>query len=332
LGLAQQTTEEIQKMAQISARDKNSSDFISKILNVESLQRIPDYILPCDNALAVTVTIAGHEATGYGEGGYELAYGKALSEATERCLLRWFNEQSGIKVTSNGWACHISSQLAIRSAIFELIERDVALKTWFRAAPYFIIPDDLLPKNVLKWKEPRDHQLEFHDLKIAISTGENGACVSAFLFNESANFVVGHASRWDLDQAINSAVAECLRAACSAIRFEHYAEVLALHRGDPNRRFQPGSHSLAYAYTNSLPSEISLKPSSSFEILAKWREHQQAFERIDQKSLSISTFEVGDRVVARVTGREFLEMFWGPTSRAQLDQMNGNNIFPHCVG
>lgn len=319
-------------MTQTSARGKNLSSFTSKVLNAESLQRIPDYILPDDTALAVTVAAAGHEATGYGEGSYELAYEKAFSEATERCLLRWVNEKSENKVTSNGWACHISAQLAIKSAIFELIERDVALKSWFRAAPYFIIPDELLPKNVLKWKELRGHQLEFHDLKVAISTGENGACVSAFLFNENANFVVGHASRWELDKAINSAVAECLRAASSAIRFEHYAEVLALHRGDAGRRFQPGSHSLAYAYTNSLPNVIGLKPSSSFEILAKWREHQQTFEQIDQKCLSISTFDVGDRVVARVTGQQFMEMFWGPVSRAQLDQINGNNIFPHCVG
>jgi hypothetical protein len=319
-------------MARTFAANNNLLDRPTKILNVECLPRIADYMLPGDKALAVTVSFSGHEATGYGEGREEIAYEKALSEATERCMLRWYNDQSDVKVTSNGWACHTSSKLAIDNAIFELIERDVALKTWFRGAPYSIIPDELLPEKILQWKRPRDHQLEFHDLKVVLSNAENGACVSAFLFNEDLNFVVGHASRWSLEQAINSAVAECLRAACSAIRFEHYVEILALHNGDTDRKYQPGSHSLAYAYTKSLPSVFGLTPSNSVEILAKWRDHQNRFSEIDRESLSISTFDVGDRVVARATGEQFLKMFWGPVKPEQLDHINGIYIFPHCVG
>lgn len=298
------------------------------ILETTTVIRPEGYALPNHQATSVTVLRSGFETTGYGEGSGHLAYEKALSEAIERSMLFEFRRQASRPESSNGWACHLTVALATQAAIFELIERDVALTSWQSGGPFFAVPDDLWPEKLRGWRSANGTRPEFFDLKILLSESINGACISALLFNDRGNFVAGHASGLNLGDAILSAAAECFRAAHAAIRFEHFNDVLSLHARRGDSPAEPGAHSLAYAYSVSIPDEVAIVPASSAEIRSKWQMHMEAFHRLDASDFSIMLFPVEDRVVARAKSQKYREIFWGPNPSGS----NFKNNSPHFVG
>ncbi len=255
----------------------NSSRYIQDnssnvhIIKSEKMVRPTGYSLPGYEAVATTITRYGFEATGFGEGIGQVANDKALSEAIERAVLMEFAYQQKIVETSNGWSCHRSAPLAKENAIFELIERDVALTAWQSGGPFMQLPEELWPSVLIAWKMSLNPRPEFFDLKILLSETENGACISALLFNDRGNFVTGHAAGTHLESVIISATAECLRSAHAAIRLEHFADVLSLHAGTTNKITKPGVHSLAYAYTFCMPNTVKIIQASSSQILEMWR-------------------------------------------------------------
>lgn len=297
-----------------------------EIIETTTIIRPDGYALPNHRATSVTVLCNGLKTTGYGEGCGHATYEKALSEAVERSALFEFRRQTGRIESSNGWACHFTAAQAINAAVFELIERDVAVATWHAGGPFFVIPDELWPEQLRGWRPAT--RPEFFDLKILLSESTNGVCISALLFNDRGNFVAGHASGPNLSDTILSAGAECLRAAHSAIRFEHFNDVRSLHAGRLNGPAEPAAHSIAYAYEVSIPQEFTIVSASSADIKTKWRRHIEGFNQLDRNNFSVTLFPIEDRVVARVKSEKYREMFWGPNQSGSKFKNNS----PHFVG
>ena len=318
----------IQPALNIGSSDSRNCSSKFTILKVEEIDRPAGYVLPGYDALAITVSRNGLEATGYGEGDSLLAKEKALSEAIERSALREFVRSRGISETSNGWSCHHTEPLAIENAILELIERDVVLSAWQTGGPFFEMPEALWPSALKVWKAAQRPRPEFFDLRLFLSETRNGASISALLFNERGNFVAGHASGLKLKNAIISATAECFRAAHAAIRFEHFAEVLSLHAATNKMQVEPGAHSLAYAYTVEIPSQVRIVSASESEILKKWDQHLELFQELDLRDYQVTLFHVEGRVVARVKNEKYKQIFWGQDPSGSKFQNNS----PHFVG
>lgn len=310
------------------ASSQNSrSLIIPKITSETEIKRPEGYALPGFVALSVTAEADGFAASGYGEGLRDVAREKAISEAFERLALFRFCADTNRQETSSGWAAHRSADLAIHAAILELTERDVALNAWEDGGPFYLVPETLWPKPLLEWKAEARPRLEFSDLRVLLSSGDNGACVSALLFNENGNFVAGHASAFQLEDAILSAANECFRAAHSAIQFECLAETAALHSGKPGTTAAPGAHSLAYAYKETMPDVVRIVSATENDILSRWERHQTGVNNINLAEFDTQIFQVGGRIVARVKSPRHRQIFWGRTN-----DLSKRNQRPHFVG
>lgn len=292
----------------------------------EQIKRPNGYSLPAQISGSV---IASHESInieGFADAEPVLCEQKAVSEALERYALRYFTSKNKVVETSNGWACHFSPEQAVENAVFELIERDVALTNWEDYGIFFEIPEDLWPIEIIKWKLDRPKDIEFSNLKLFLSKNENGCAISAFLFNENNNFVAGHSSRNSLNQAILSATSECMRAAHSALRFEYLNDVISLHSNKKLNNVEPGSHSLAYAYSEVLPKEVKIESATASQISDFWNLHQSNFKNLNYDDFEIKLFKVNDRFVARVKTNKMREIYWGQNKNTC------KNNYPHCVG
>lgn len=298
-----------------------------KITNDIEIGRPVGYAFDGNVAISITAEASGFKAIGYGEGPRELAYSKATSEAYERLALLKFCSDCGVADTSSGWAANFTKELAIQSALYELIERDVALSAWENGGSFYSVPETLWPKTLSAWSLERHSLLEFSRLRILLSRNHNGACISVLLFNERGNFVAGHASAFELQDAIRSAANECFRAAHAAIQFDSFAEVAALHASRPGDKASPAAHSLAYAYKETMPAVVSIEDATERAIGDFWNEHQTTVGNLDLGGFDIRTFQVGDRIVARVRSSMYRDIFWGRTNDGSKQ-----NQYPHFVG
>lgn len=290
-----------------------------------TLLRPQGYSFTGNTYLTITAEIEGFEGIGYGEGSSELAMAKARSEAVERACLKWFVRNYGGPESSNGWATHIDRELAIRNAFFELMERDIALTAWETGGPFFLVPDELWPAALTSWTQTSG-SLEFGIVRVLISFGERGACISVLLMNRSGRFVAGHAASLSLSGAIESAANEAFRAAHSALQFDHFATVRSLHNSDDQYAVaEPGAHSVAYAYNEVFPEEVAVSKMSAREIKMKWS-GATALKPSDD-AFTMTIFKAGPFITARLKSSWFREMYWG-----QAKVSNSRNKRPHFVG
>lgn len=292
----------------------------------ESIIRPNGYNLPNQISGSITASLDSISVEGFADAEPVLCEQKAISEAIERYALRYFTIRNKLTETSSGWACQFSPEQAIENAIFELIERDVAVTNWEKFGIFYEIPETLWPEEILNWKTNRTENIEFFNLKIYLSKNNNGCCISALLFNKNNNFVAGHASRKRLDQAILSATSECMRAAHSALRFEYIHDTILLHSHQHLNAVEPGAHSLAYAYSEILPKEITFEFCEESKILDFWNLHQLNFEDLSYENFQIKLFRIANRFVARVKSKQMREIYWGKN----LSECKNN--YPHCVG
>ncbi len=300
----------------------------AKVLRTDEIRRPIGFSIPGEKALSVTLEVEGRTATGFGEGEEELAYKRAYSEALERLALFSFCARTEAKESSNGWAAHTLPALAIDAAILELIERDVALTAWENGGPFYVLPDALWPSILTPWHSLESRRAEYSDLKLLLTHSENGAAISALLFNGRGNCVAGHGSSVTIEGAIRSAVNECFRAAHAALRFANLSDVFALHlETDRRQRFEPSAHSLAYAYREPFPAEVRVEPISEAEALGIWERHRQNFLQLDRAALDIILIDAGTHVVARVKSPRYRQIYWG-----RCPDVSKPNQRPHFVG
>jgi|GEM_PF-2696379 hypothetical protein len=300
------------------------------VIEVRTIDRADGYRLPLSHCVAIKVQYEQIQAEGFGEAStYEIAYAKALSEAYERFAF-YYSARLGIKSgSSNGWASHLTSELALESAVYEIIERDVAIKAWQNFGPYLRIPQSLWPSQLAIWEKSKPGDLEFNKIEVLLSYNQNGACVSVLLLNGKNNFVSGHASGLNLTDTILSAAQECFRAAHLALRFEYFGEVRRLHStGYENEKpFEPGVHALAYAYLASLPDRIAFENCDEVSIISFWNNHKvQATKWVNQARQLF--FKVADRIVVKTEIENISKMYWGRTN----DRDQNTNKHPHIVG
>ncbi|MDZ4661246.1 MAG: YcaO-like family protein [Pseudomonadota bacterium] len=300
-----------------------------RVSKLKPIKRPDGYFIPGFISGSVFVSIASIEETGFSDSRPETVTLKATSEALERLVFRKYFKKSGKPDTTNGWACHLELNSALENALCELIERDVALTTWENSGPFYEIPKSLWPSEILKWADSKPHSLEYPDLKIYLCATENGCAISSLLFNERGNFVTGHASGLSLKNSILSATAECFRSAHAALRFEHFSEVSNLHNTNiTSLSVPPGAHSLAYAYSVPMPSEVVLKQATPIFIETSWSQHQKIVLGTSLNEFEILTFKICDYYVVRLRSLNFKKLFWGKTSsREPLTNKN-----PHFVG
>lgn len=300
------------------------------IVEVRTIERAEGYKLPSSHCVAVKVRYDQIESEGFGEAmTYDMAYAKALSEAYERFAF-YYSPRLGIRSgSSNGWASHMNSSLALESSVCEIIERDVATSAWKNFGPYFKIPESLWSNQLIEWQQIRPANLEFSRLEVLLSLNENGCCVSVLLLNDKNNFVSGHASGLNLTDSILSAAQECFRAAHLALRFEYFNEVRRLHSPgiESEKAFEPGVHALAYAYTAFLPKEIIFNSCNEVSILNFWDRHEAKIKNWmkDAKNLF---FKVADRIVVKSEIESISKMYWGRTKNLEKNL----NKYPHIVG
>lgn len=299
-----------------------------QLIAIEKIKRPLGYAIPNYASLSATIHYGQIRTQGFGEGPEQLAIAKAISEATERAVQKYFALKTGQAESSNGWACHISPSLAVQSALMELTERDVALSNWESNGPFYELPTSLWPSEVTSWNSSKSSDQEFSNLRILVSSNKNGACISALLFNDKLNFVSGHASGVDLSQAILSATTECMRAAHAALRLDSFSEVTALHLQDFSKPTSPGSHSLAYAYAETLPACIQIIEASESQILNIWKNHVTTFSAFDLSEMQIHLYQVGELFVARVRSDKHRHIYWGKNNNFK----NNFNLSPHFVG
>lgn len=299
-----------------------------QLITIEKIKRPLGYAIPTYVSLSATIRYGQIRTQGFGEGPEQLAIAKAISEATERAVQKYFALKTGQPESSNGWACHTSPSLAVQSALMELTERDVALSNWESNGPFYELPSSLWPSEVTSWNSTKSNDQEFSNLRILVSSNKNGACVSALLFNDKLNFVSGHASGLDFSQAMLSATTECMRAAHAALRLDSFSEVTALHLQDFSKPTSPGSHSLAYAYSETLPAGIQIIEANESQALNIWKNHVAIFSTLDLSEMQIQLYHVGDLYVTRVRSDKHRPIYWGKNDNIK----NNFNLNPHFVG
>ena len=316
--------------------NKNSSDFsiLWPALDVGELcfgglERIPrptGYSL--NHMASALMEVRSQEFTfeGFADGDERSLEAKAKSEAIERLVMSTYALNTGLADTSSGWSCHYSLDQAIENALYELIERDVALSAWENGSSFFLVPEILWPVKIREWALTYRTKLEYSLPRICLSEDKNGLVVSAFLFNSDGNCVVGHASKPNLNDSILAAFCECLRAGHSAVRFEYINEVTALHAGNRSLAHSPGAHSVAYAYTVRFPEHANFIQISESEVLSKWASHVKQQSERDLSKAEIIAFRVLDRVVVRIRDDSIRKIYWG------LSENEIINKHPHIVG
>lgn len=184
------------------------------LLNAGTLKLQIDYLNWVDDAfpgftdIRVQITIGGLTHTGFGSAAsQDLALTKAAAEALERAVLR-DNKFS----TSNGLAAHMSANLAMASAINELLERDSILCHFYGNQPYKRLPMDAVRSpffnSLRSWYELRD---------ISFSLFELGAKGALFVVDgrhrstDAFGFILGGGHKSTREESVESAAFEATR-------------------------------------------------------------------------------------------------------------------------
>lgn len=261
-----------------------------------------------EHIISIRGKISGHEILACGEAQDEAtAQAKAISEFVERATLVTFGKLLGAR-TSNGWSAHPNAEAARSSAICELVERDAVLAHWYLKRPFREINRDELPESIQSWCKNELATAEFPILRVLVSDIGLGPSVSCFLLNERGYGVCSHATRFDLDDAIESAISEACRGAHKAIRKAHWGESLKLKENVAGR-VSPSSHNLFYAYHEPFPAWV-FGEKISYQVARQ--EWDVRLSSVNQnkgfKYTSVLEYPIK---VGFATHKEALEIFWG---------------------
>ncbi|CAN5419218.1 hypothetical protein BH10BDE1_BH10BDE1_28140 [soil metagenome] len=297
------------------------------VVSVREINRPEGYRVPEYRNFHVVVEGDGIQAEGWGSGTLLEGIEKAKSEVFERYVFFATNPLTDQRKSSSGWAAHLDFASARNAAVAELIERDSALSAWLNNGPYLAVPRSLWPQSVSSWAQLNSATtVEFGQPTVLLSLGANGCAASVILGNKNGGGVTGHASGFDLNGAIVSAFFEALRSAHAALRFEDFAEVVALHSKDHAVSFGPGGNAMAYAYGEPLPS-LNVQYASAEQIKECWRSHvSKLFAHVARAR--IDYFEISNRVVVHAELDNVSQIFWGPTPAS----WKSKNNHPHIVG
>lgn len=257
----------------------------------------------------------------------EQAVTKAVAELLERTAMKnWLDENPHLEIeNSNGFAAHVTEDLAREAAIFERVERDAVLAQWYTATPFLLIAPETLPIKLQAWCSSELAQSEFPNLKILLSTQGLGPSVTCILMNRDGFGVSGHATKADFLQAIESAVAEACRAAHLYLRRSFWSDSLSLKHEEPNtRKVKPGAHALYYAYHEPFPAWMFGREMSWIEAESLWTERMQAFTHKAMPNFSFQVLLREPLVVGFAYSSDCFDLTWGPCDPAQILSSSAN--------
>lgn len=247
----------------------------------------------------------------------DLAMTKAVAELVERAtMLNWSKKGSSQLRTSSGWAAHDNEQSCKQSAILELVERDAVLAQWYSRTSFIEIDPKALPDSIRIWAQSELCQSEFPRLHLLLSTEGVGPSVSCLFLNENGFGVSGHATKANLFDSIESAIAETCRAAHLAIRKSFMDDSVQLKNSIASR-VDPGAHAVYYAYHEPFPQWM-------FGRTATWEVANQVWQqKITQLNMDSFRFEVALQepfVVGVASHPEIFEVSWGSTVENEINK------------
>ncbi len=260
----------------------------------------------------------------------EQAITKAVAELLERTAMKnWLDENPHLEIeNSNGFAAHATEDLARKAAIFERVERDAVLAQWYTATPFLLIAPETLPIKLQAWRSSELAQSEFPNLKILLSTQGLGPSVTCNLMNRDGFGVSGHATKADLLQAIESAIAEACRAAHLYLRRSFWSDSLLLKSEERNaHKVKPGAHALYYAYHEPFPAWMFGRELSWSEAEKFWAERMRAFTQKVMPNFSFQVLLREPLAVGFAHSSDCFDLAWGPCDPAQILSSSANKRF-----
>ncbi|MGE0525470.1 MAG: YcaO-like family protein [Bdellovibrionales bacterium] len=244
-------------------------------------------------------------------------------------MKNWLDENSHLEIeNSNGFAAHVTEDLARQAAIFERVERDAVLAQWYTATPFLLIAPETLPIKLQAWRSSELAQSEFPNLRILLSTQGLGPSVTCVLMNREGFGVSGHSTNANLLEAIEGAIAEACRAAHLYLRRSFWSDSLLLRSEQHDvHKVKPGAHALYYAYHEPFPIWMFGREMSSNEAKGFWKERMQVFA---QKAMPNFSFQVLLReplAVGFAHSSDCFELTWGPCDPARILSSSANKRF-----
>ena len=295
------------------------------------------------HAFRCTLQVGGILGVGFGESHSALlATQKAISEAFERAVLVRLRGTPWAGSTSSGWASHVDSVAARRSALGELLERDSILVHWLTQTPLHQVSLTDAPNWLRAFlKDELPLQSDFKGLKVLAGYLGHVPTATVVLEKASGGAVLSHAAGQTLEQATFSALIETCRIAQLSGEDQFVASAIRLSpTADEATRVLPEDHAMFYAHHEQLPDWF-------FGSGQGWRASDLAWKtkvRGNQPPIPFEFHEVmsAPLVVGFCTSAEVQPLFFGRTDRAQkrglinlkrLEAVGGAlvNLNPHCV-
>ena len=288
----------------------------------------------CPISFMTKVTASnGVSATGFGEGEHDLlTLQKSIVEAIERVVFCSMKRLDSSIRSSNGWAAHGDAEKSMRSAAFELLERDAVLTHWLTETPLSEVDAVSFSPKITAWVNgdlafaPR-----FTNLRILVSNLGRIPSVTTVLSDQNGFAVLSHATAATLELGISKALAETCRIAELSAVLSSSDELLT-----------PEDHAMAYTRNLKLPSFIFGKKESFFNLSILWQESMRKFN-LDSLNLKFLNFKCGHLTISRATCEDVQDLFFGETEKAhknewinirRLKEVNGFrdlNLLPHVV-
>lgn len=262
----------------------------------------------------------------------ELAITKAIAELLERTAMKsWIDENPSLKIeNSNGFAAHSTIELARENAIFERVERDAVLAQWYTATPFLQIESSTLPVKLRAWLDQELSHSEFPILKILISTQGLGPSVTCLLMNQDGFGVSGHSAKPNIQDAVDSAIAEACRAAHHYLRRSFWDDSIFLKEestdGGP-RKVAPGAHALYYAYHEPFPAWMFGDELSWDKAKKLWENRVQVFSRTAMTKFSFQDLLEEPLAVGFAHSPECFDLIWGPCRPSEILLSRANRRF-----
>jgi hypothetical protein len=208
-----------------------------------------------------------------------LAIQKSISEAVERCLFRTLKETSFGTQTSNGWAAHISRQLANKAALEELLERDSILVHSLKEIPFMEVDTLSFPIGLRLWIDRELVRTHLSRLRILISTHGHVPSISVMFVDKRGFGVVAHAVGENPSQALKRALGEACRLGRLALGGRHFESSRYLFSNEKLvPLLGPSDQAVAYAYYRPFP-EWMFGPVIRWNQVGQlWRRHLTKFK------------------------------------------------------
>lgn len=256
----------------------------------------------------------------------QMAVTKAIAELLERTAMKnWLDDNPQFKIeNSNGFAAHVTEDLAREASIFERIERDAVLSQWYTSTPFRQIAAETLPEKLRTWSLNEISRSEFPIFKILLSTQGLGPSVTCILMNREGFGVSGHSTKADLLDSIESATSEACRAAHLSLRRSSWNDCLQLKSGELNSRVRPSAHALYYAYHEPFPAWM-------FGSALTWNEAEKLWADGIQSSTNLNfSFQVllSEPLVVGFAGSpDCFDLTWGPCDPDRIIFSRANKRF-----